>query len=198
VSVRTIQRAIDRGNLEATRDGVHCWIRLDDLDRWQVERTTRSATARVVARDNDASLGATLDASADMPHVAPGHERPPRDRLDVEVERLRGEITDLKVERDRWHQAFERESALREEEMRELRLLLRQEQALSFSRLAAIEATTRHDTPTVDAPSSPPTDEPAETARPSAQDVTAPQDAPAPDPDYPMWRRLLNRLGGSS
>src|SRR4051812_39813025 len=40
VSVRTIQRAIDRGLLPARREGHHCWLELEDLERWRVTRTT--------------------------------------------------------------------------------------------------------------------------------------------------------------
>jgi excisionase family DNA binding protein len=176
VSVRTIQRAIDRGALPAERQGGHCWVRLDDLGRWQVERTTRSAPAHVVVRDTDASHdaphGVPIDASRHV--TAPGIDR-------LDVARLQSEIADLKVERDRWHQAFERESALREEETRQLRTLIQQEQALSFSRLAAIEAST-HPEAKADAPSD-------TSAAPRA-------DEPAVDLKTPNWRRWLRRVTG--
>lgn len=189
VSVRTIQRAIDRGDLAATRDGVHCWVRLDDLDRWQLQRTTRSATARVVARDNDAPHDATSDAprgaTNDIAPDATLRGNSPRGDSDPEVARLQGEVADLKVERDRWHQAFERESALREEETRQLRQLIQQEQALSFSRFAAIEATTRHDT--IDSGVSRGRDVDADVSEVPTSNV---------NPSAPNWRRWWRRVTG--
>jgi excisionase family DNA binding protein len=182
VSVRTIQRAIDRGALPAVREGGHCWIRLDDLGRWQVERTTRNAPAHVVVRDTDVSgdapRGVPIDASGRI--IAPEVGTP-------DVARLQSEIADLKVERDRWHQAFERESALREEETRQLRSLIQQEQALSFSRLAAIETTTRHEGPATDVPSGT-----------GHLEGRAPRsDAPAESPATPPWRRWWRRMTGN-
>jgi len=183
VSVRTIQRAIDRGDLPVERDGRHCWVRLDDLDRWQTERTTRRATSRVVAHDTDVSHDATVGMSHDATRrIAPHPEHP-----DGEVERLQRENADLRLERDRWHQAFERESALREEETRQLRTLIQQEQALSFSRLAAIEATTRHDATAADATPERGSDMPA-------GDFGS--DTPGADPTAPNWRRWWRRMTG--
>jgi excisionase family DNA binding protein len=177
VSVRTIQRAIDRGALPAERQGGRCWVRRDDLDRWQRKRMTPRASRPGVVRDTEASP----DATRGVPPVATWHVTAPQAGT-PDVARLQSEIADLKVERDRWHQAFERESALREDETRQLRLLIQQEQALSFTRFAAIEATTRHDATAADA-----TPEPASATR---------EDAPTVAPEAPTWRRWLRRVTG--
>jgi excisionase family DNA binding protein len=182
VSVRTIQRAIDRGALPAERQGGHCWIRLNDLDHWQVERTTPGTTPHVVVRDTEARHDTSRVVSSDTSRHVIGSQAATPD-----VARLQSEIADLKVERDRWHQAFERESALREEETRQLRTLIQQEQALSFSRLAAIEATTRHDATAADV-----------TPEPSGEMTTehVEIDTPAERVEIPIptWRRVWRRV----
>jgi hypothetical protein len=125
-----------------------------------------------------------------MPNDVPRHVTPKRERPHADIERLQGEIADLKVERDRWHQAFERESALREEETRQLRQLIQQEQALAFSRFAAIEAATQHDAiGVVDA-------SPAETDTPQDTDMGPRHDddvVRAPETLIDRLRRLLGR-----
>ena len=196
VSVRTIQRAIDRRDLAATRDGGHCWIQIEDLDRWQRQRTTRRTPPHVVARDTDASRVATRGMSGD----ASQNDTLPRQRTDPDVERLRAENADLKVERDRWHQAFERESALREEETRQLRQLIQQEQALSFSRFAAIEATTRHDTSATDAlaGSAETMQETAVGTRHNTNEASTENSDPGGGPPEQNWRRWLRRITGSA
>src|SRR3954471_7090372 len=64
VSVRTVQRAIDRGVLPARRDGHHCWVELADLEYWRVTRTTGGPLSRATTRDTDAPSGSRHDASA--------------------------------------------------------------------------------------------------------------------------------------
>jgi hypothetical protein len=92
--------------------------------------------------------------------------------------RLQNELNDVRAERDRWHQAFLRESELRAEETGQLRQLLQQEQALAFSRLAAIGATTLPDASVV---------EPQEVKMASASATSSRE----PSVTRPWWRRLF-------
>jgi excisionase family DNA binding protein len=181
VSVRTVQRAIDRGALPARREGHHCWIDLEDLERWRVTRATGGPLSRTTTHDTDAPVSTRHDIHGDTPPVTPSPT------TTDDIERLRDQVADLTTERDRWHEAFQRESALREEETRQLRQLLQQEQAIaiSFSRVQAIEATARHDTPVVDAPAAAPVDNAGdESLKPSADTMAF------------SWRRWWRRVTG--
>jgi excisionase family DNA binding protein len=179
VSVRTLQRAIQRGELPARRQGRKCWVRLDHLEQWRVTHTTHGTSLHTTTHDTDAPPVTRRG----MPNDAPRRATLEATRDAGALERLRKEVIDARAERDRWHEAFLRESEHRTEETRQLRQLLQQEQALSFSRLHAVEATTRHDTPPSDASPEKP------------QDIVV---APSPDTTSftpattrPWWKRAL-------
>jgi len=181
VSVRTIQRAIQRGDLAAQHQGRKCWIRIDDLDRWHATHATPGVLSHTTVHDSDV-LQLTR---RDVPHDASRHVTVEAENAAGEIARLRKEVDDARLERDRWHEAFLRESEHRAEETRQLRQLLQQEQALSFSRVQALEATTRHDPTSHDAS----VEEPQDAAIMETRDEETP--VAAPGGDRPWWRRIF-------
>ena len=181
VSVRTIQRAIQRGELTAQRQDRKCWIRLADLEHWRARHAPPVALSHTTVRDIDASVVATGDTLPDASRRAISGQT----RDTHEIERLRKEVVDARAERDRWHEAFLRESEHRIEETRQLRQLLQQEQALSFSRVQALEATSRHDTTAHDAPPESPQDT---VVLPASRDASS---GALTIDERPWWRRAL-------
>jgi hypothetical protein len=134
VSVRTIQRAIDRGALSAKRIDGKCWIQRNDLLAWNAARQApgRHDTRHVIER-NDASSHATIDTTR---HVRDTPDEPD----DARVARLERALTDALVERDRWHQAWRQAEERRIQEADALRDLLLLAQQTALARVQAIEA----------------------------------------------------------
>lgn len=134
VSVRTIQRAIDRGALPAQRIDGKCWIRRDDLLAWNA---ARQAPGRHDARH----ASGRHDAS---PHATTNTTRHASDRTgeadDARVARLERALMDALAERDRWHEAWHQAEERRIQEADALRDLLLLAQQTALARVQAIEA----------------------------------------------------------
>jgi excisionase family DNA binding protein len=145
VSVRTIQRAIDRGLLNAHRVDGKCWIRRDDLFAWKAAREAPGRHgARRVSERHDASSRTTADTTR--------HVNDTTGELDDKrAARLERELADALAERDRWHDAWKQAEARRIEEADALRDLLLLAQQTALARVQAIETSslTQPDTPVV-------------------------------------------------
>jgi excisionase family DNA binding protein len=125
VSVRTLQRAIDRGALAAQRVEGKCWIRRDDLLAWSA---MRHAPER-----HDTSSHATTETTRHASDTTVEGD-------DARVARLERALADTLLERDRWHEAWRQAEARRIAEADALRDLLALAQQTALARMQAIEA----------------------------------------------------------